>query len=1037
MNRIASPEELSALRDRLVADCDPNRPRITVCGGTGCRANGSMELASALTDEIAKRGLDAKVELKLSGCHGFCQESPVVVVDPQGIFYRRAGLEDRAADVRDIIEQTIVNGKPVERLLYEDPDSGARVPHYKEIPFYAKQVRIALRNNGKIDPNSLEDHIAEDGYAALAKVLSMDPEDVIDWISRSGLRGRGGGGFPTGKKWSLCRSAQDRSKRYVICNADEGDPGAFMDRSIMEGDPHSVLEGMTIGAYAMSKGICPVEGYIYIRAEYPLAVQNVRKAIDQAEAVGLLGNNILGSDFSFHIKIKEGAGAFVCGEETALIASIEGRRGMPRSRPPFPANSGLHGKPSNINNVETWVNVPRIINGGPEWYAGLGTPTSSGTKVFSLVGKVRNSGLVEVPMGTPLREIVFDIGGGILGDRRIKAVQTGGPSGGCIPADMLDIPVDYEELSKAGAIMGSGGMVVMDEDTCMVDIARYFVEFTQSESCGKCVPCRLGTKQMLVILERIASGKGEPGDIQLLQEIGAAVQAGSLCGLGQTAPNPVLTTIRYFADEYAAHIKRKHCAATVCRGLVTAPCTHTCPAGVDVPRYIRYIEKGKFADACNVVREKIPFPSVCGYICFHPCEAKCRRGQIDEAIAIRALKRFAAEQAATKRHKRTPKAQPTGKKVAVVGAGPAGLTAAYYLGNLGHKPTVLEKDAEPGGTLRSGIPAFRLPREIIDAEVDEIRKSAGVRIRTGTTVESVTKLLKKYDAVLLAHGAQKGLKMGIDGEDDSRVFDCLDFLRQVAEGAAPEIGAQVAVIGGGSSAMDAARVALRNGAQKVTVVYRRTRSEMPAAVEEVEEAIEEGIEMKFLASPTEITRNNGRLTMKCVNMELAAVDWSGRRRPMPIEDSTFELPVDSVIMAVGQRPAEMADPGCDVDKRGRVKVNEDEMQTTQPGIFAAGDAVTGPASVIEAIAAGREAAAAIDRYLGGSGNIDEVLAREEDKSKVQMIEEQDERPRVPIPKRPSAERLADKGEVELSYNAEAAVAEAARCLKCDIEEEPV
>jgi len=569
MKKLASIEELDDLRRTVTSSRDPDRPRIVVCGGTGCRANGSLELAKALAEALGARKSDVRVELKLSGCHGFCQESPVVVIHPQEIFYGRVGLEDVQRDVQDIVEQTIVKGETVDRLLYANPANGEKIPRYNDIPFYARQLRIALRNCGKIDPNSIEDHIAEHGYAALAKVLAMDPEDVIDWIARSGLRGRGGGGFPTGKKWLFCRNAEDRTHRYIICNADEGDPGAFMDRSIMEGDPHSVLEGMVIGAYAMSKGICPVEGYVYIRAEYPLAVQNLREAIRQAEALGVLGDNILGTGFNFHVKVKEGAGAFVCGEETALIASIEGERGTPRPRPPFPANRGLFGKPSNINNVETWVNIPRIMNGGPDWYASVGTDTSPGTKVFSLVGKVVNSGLVEVPMGISLREIVFDIGGGTLGGKAFKAVQTGGPSGGCIPAELLDIPVDYEKLAEAGAIMGSGGLVVMDEDTCMVEIARYFIEFTQKESCGKCVPCRLGTRQMLQILDDITRGKGNPGDIELLQEIGRSVKLGSLCGLGQTAPNPVLTTIRYFRDEYEAHINERSCPAGACEHLLS------------------------------------------------------------------------------------------------------------------------------------------------------------------------------------------------------------------------------------------------------------------------------------------------------------------------------------------------------------------------------------------------------------------------------------------------------------------------------------
>ncbi len=1038
MTRLGSVADLDNLRREIISSRDPDRPTLVVCGGTGCRANNSVALFERFRSELETRGLSERVNLKMSGCHGFCQQGPVVVFEPEGFFYREVGLGDLDADVRDIVETTLVKGRPVERLLYVDPDTGEKVTHYREIAFYAKQMRIALRNNGKIDPNSIEDFIAVDGYGALARALSMDPEEVIDWIKKSGLRGRGGGGFPTGLKWGFCRGAADRSVRYIICNADEGDPGAFMDRSIMEGDPHSVLEGMAIGAYAMSRGISPAEGYIYIRAEYPLAVENVRIAIAQAEELGVLGDDILGTGFDFHVKVKEGAGAFVCGEETALLASVEGRRGMPRTRPPFPAHKGLHGKPTNINNVETWANIPRIIGNGPEWYAGIGTAKSTGTKVFSLVGKVKNCGLVEVPMGMTLGEIIFDIGGGTPDGKRFKAVQTGGPSGGCLPTNKLSLEVDYETLAEAGSIMGSGGMVVMDEDTCMVDVAKYFIDFTQSESCGKCVPCRLGTKQMLGILNRISAGEGCEGDIKLLEEIAGAVKEGSLCGLGQTAPNPVLTTIRYFRDEYEAHIKLGKCDAAVCHGLVGAPCKHTCPAGVDVPRYIRCIVAGKYREAADVVRERLPFPAVCGRICYHPCETKCRRLQLDDGIAVRALKRFAVERGTRKRQRRPARRPPTGRKVAVVGAGPAGLTAAYYLARLGHGVTVFEKDAEVGGTLRSGIPAFRLPREVIDADVREIKK-AGVRIRTNSPVKSIGRLFKRgYDAVLLAHGAGEGMKMGIPGADSPRVFDLITFLRQANSGTTLDVGKRAVVIGGGSSAMDAARMAVRLGADQVTVLYRRSRKEMPAADEEVAEAREEGVTFEFLAAPTEIVENgenaDSRLTMKCVRMELGPIDSSGRRRPTPIEGGEFEMKADTVVMAIGQRPEEIAELGCDLNRSGCVRVDEMTLESSRPGVFAAGDVVVGPASVIEAIGAARRVAASIDRYLGGDGNIDGAVRAVEEPVIGELPEEEGERRRPAIASRPARERIADFGEVELGFEEAAALEEAARCLRCDLEE---
>jgi NADH:ubiquinone oxidoreductase subunit F (NADH-binding)/(2Fe-2S) ferredoxin/NAD-dependent dihydropyrimidine dehydrogenase PreA subunit len=532
---------------------------VFICQGTGCVSSKSVEITRALAEAAAEQGLSG-VKIDYTGCHGFCEQGPIAIVEPEGIFYTHVGTDD----VAEIVTSHLRDGKPVERLYYKDPVSNEAIPLYKDIKFYSMQQRIILRNCGHINPERIEDYIATGGYEALKKVLKeMTPEQVIDVIKQSGLRGRGGAGFPTGQKWEFCHNAKGDQK-YMICNADEGDPGAFMDRSTMEGDPNTVIEGMTIAAYAIGAS----EGYIYIRAEYPLAVKRVRLALKQAEEKGFLGDKILGTDFSFHIHVKEGAGAFVCGEETALMASIEGKRGMPRSRPPFPATSGLWGKPSNINNVKSLATVPVIIARGADWYAGTGTEKSKGTCVFALTGKIANSGLIEVPMGIKLRKIIYEIGGGIPGDKKFKAVQTGGPSGGCLPENYLDQSVDYESLTAAGSMMGSGGMVVMDEETCMVDVARYFLSFTQAESCGKCVPCRVGTKQMLDILERICRGEGRTEDTELLQQLGQQIKAGSLCALGQTAPNPVLTTLRYFKDEYIAHIEEKRCPAKVCTKLI-------------------------------------------------------------------------------------------------------------------------------------------------------------------------------------------------------------------------------------------------------------------------------------------------------------------------------------------------------------------------------------------------------------------------------------------------------------------------------------
>ncbi len=995
-----------------------------VCHGTGCVSGKAMEVREALEKAVTELSLDG-VRVDFTGCHGFCQQGPIVVVEPEGIFYSRV----RVDDVPDIVQGHLQNGQPVTRLFYRDPVSGEAVPHYADINFYKKQQRVILRNCGHINPERIGDYVAAGGYQSLRKVLfEMTPEQVIDEVKRAGLRGRGGAGFPTGMKWEFCHNSPGAQK-YMICNADEGDPGAFMDRSTMEGDPHTVVEGMSIAAYAIGAS----EGYIYIRAEYPLAVKRVRLAIGQAEEEGFLGENILGSGFTFRIHVKEGAGAFVCGEETALMASIEGKRGMPRSRPPFPAQSGLWGKPSNINNVKTLATIPVIIAKGADWYAQIGTEKSKGTAVFALTGKIANSGLVEVPMGVPVWDIIYDIGGGIPKGKNFKAVQTGGPSGGCLPARLLSLPVEYEALDQAGSIMGSGGMVVMDEETCIVDVARYFLSFTQAESCGKCVPCRLGTKQMLDILERICNGEGELEDIDLLNELSRSVKDGSLCGLGQTAPNPVLTTIRYFREEYEEHIKRNHCPAAVCKGIVTAPCTHTCPARIDVPRYVRFIADGKPAEAVATIREKIPFPVVCGRVCFHPCEARCRRGQLDEAIAIRALKRFASEHDSGLWKANSKVAPGTGKRVAIIGSGPAGLTAAYYLAKLGHSVTVFEALPEPGGMMRVGIPDYRLPKDLLAAEVDEIR-AVGVDIKTNTRVESLDELFGQgYSAIFLAVGAHQGIDLGVEGEGDPRVVDCASFLKDVSLGKEVKVGDRVAVVGGGNAAIDSARTALRLGAKEVTIVYRRTRSEMPASPEEIDGALEEGVKVYFLAAPSRVIGEDGQVGLECIRMELGVVDTSGRRRPEPVKGSEFIMSFDTIIAAIGQRPEIPEQFGLPLGRGNTIQADPDTLVTSREGVFAGGDAVTGPASVIEAIAAGRQAAISIDKYLGGGGVIDEVLAPPE--GELAPLEEAEEKWRPRMRALPIKQRLGSFAEVELGWNKGAAVEEAARCLRCDLEEQ--
>ncbi len=547
---------------------DHIRAHVLICAGTGCVSSGSKKVQAALNTELVKRGLDKEVKIFETGCHGFCEMGPLLIVYPEGVFYCRV----QESDVPELVESHLYKGRIVERLLYKEPLSHEAIPSYQDIGFYKKQMRMVLANCGHINPESMEEYIARGGYEALGKALTeMTPIQVVEEMKKSGLRGRGGGGFSTGLKWEFASKSKS-NKKYVVCNADEGDPGAFMDRSVLEGDPHRILEGMAICGYAIGAD----EGYIYVRAEYPLAIKRLRIAIQQAEEMGLLGDNIFGSGFGFHLKIKEGAGAFVCGEETALLASIEGKRGMPRPRPPFPAVSGLWGKPTNINNVETFANVPSIITQGADWYASIGTERSKGTKVFALTGRINNTGLAEVPMGITMREIIFDIGGGIPEGKKFKAVQIGGPSGGCLPEDLLDLSIDYDSLIAAGAMMGSGGLVVMDETTCMVDVAKFFLNFTQSESCGKCTPCREGTKRMLEILTRITEGEGRTGDIELLESMSQSIKATALCGLGQTAPNPVLSTLRYFRHEYEAHIDHKRCPAGACTKLSGYNITDIC-----------------------------------------------------------------------------------------------------------------------------------------------------------------------------------------------------------------------------------------------------------------------------------------------------------------------------------------------------------------------------------------------------------------------------------------------------------------------------
>jgi NADH-quinone oxidoreductase subunit F len=884
----------------------------------------------------------------------------------------------------------------------------------------------------------IEQYISRGGYLGLARALTqMKPEDVLEEIKKATLRGRGGAGFATATKWGFVRSAISDEK-YVVCNGDEGDPGAYMNRAELEGNPHAILEGMAIGAYAIGN---VKQGYAYIRAEYPLAIETLAHALKEAEAYGLLGKDILGTGFNFDIDIFPGAGAFVCGEETALLISIEGKRGNPHQRPPFPANvgGGLFGKPTTINNVETWSDVPTIILNGSAWFTNVGNEKSKGTKTLCLVGKINNPGLVEVPLGTTLGKLVFDIGGGIPNGKKFKGALLGGPSGGVIPIDAINTPIDYESVAAQGAIMGSGGVVVMDENNCMVDIVKNsFLQFTAEESCGKCTPCRAGIPQMQVVLEKISSGEATMEDLDALTQLADMITSTSLCGLGQTSPNPVISTLRHYKAEYEAHIIDKHCPAAVCRHLFKSPCQHTCPVELDIPGYVSLIKEGKFVEAYALIKQRNPLPAICGRVCHHPCELKCNRAQVDESVAIRDLKRFAADYTYNTGAKIKQKCGPAkAEKVAIIGAGPAGLSAAWDLAMDGYPVTIFEALPVAGGMLAVGIPEYRLPKDILQKEIDEI-KEIGVEIKLNTPVKDMGALLKEgYKAVFIATGAHLGMKMNIPGEELPGVYDAIEFLRKIALGDKVDMGKRVAVVGGGNSAIDSARVAIRKGAE-VHLIYRRERNDMPAMAEEVKAAEEEGVQFHFLTNPVKIAAKGNAKSLVLTKMDLGDYDRSGRKVAKPIAGSEFEIEVDTVIEAIGQRPdtSFLKNDGIEVNNNVIV-ADSRTLATAHPGIFAGGDAVLGPQTVIEAIAHGQRAASSIKRYLQGKQlgprvqrysyepipTPQTVPTDEETKEKARVVEKE-----LALKKRKTSFK-----EVALAFTPEQAQTEASRCLRCDLD----
>jgi NADH-quinone oxidoreductase subunit F len=810
-----------------------------------------------------------------------------------------------------------------------------------------------------------------------------------------------------------------------------------MDRSVIEGDPHSLLEGMAICGYAVGAR----EGYIYCRAEYPLAIRRLEVAIAQAEEFGLLGDNILNSGFSFHLRVKEGAGAFVCGEETALLASVEGRRGEPRPRPPFPAVRGLWDKPTNLNNVKSYATVPQIIVNGSDWFANIGSPRSPGTAIFALTGKVNNTGLVEVPMGITLGEIIYDIGGGVPGGKTFKAVQTGGPLGGCIPVEHLNVKVDFDSLKAVGAVMGSGGMIVVDEDTCMVEFAKFFLTFASAESCGKCIPCRVGGQRMLEVLTRISDGRGKMEDLDTIKEIAAGMQAGSLCALGQLTPGPVLAALEYFRDEFIAHIEQKRCPAGACRELVRARCSNACPASVDVPSYIALVAQGRYAEALEVHRKANPFALACGRVCPAFCEKSCRRGDIDEPIAVRSIKRFMADHELAVPWTPSIVSEPKGKKVAVVGAGPAGLTAALRLAQEGYGVTVFEKLPVPGGMMAVGIPDYRLPRDILNVEIDNIRR-AGVDIRCNQSIGcdfTLDDLLdeKGYDAVVLAIGAHKSRELRIAGEDKKGVIHGVDFLRDVALGNAPDLaGKRVGVVGGGNVAIDAVRTAWRLGASEAHIIYRRRREDMPAYEDEIRAAEEEGTVFHFLTNPTQVVGDEHVTGVECLRHTLGDFDSSGRRRPLPTSGSELVIDMDVLIPAIGQAPdQDWLGEDDDISLRRNDTVNtQGTLATTRPAVFAAGDVVLGPATVVDAVAQGNLVARAVHRYLTGE-QVERLVTVPgyEVVDQPFNLDDYADALRPEMPEISIVERRGNFCEVELGMDEPTIQEECKRCLRCDLE----
>jgi NADH-quinone oxidoreductase subunit F len=1036
-----------------MAVLSPERPRITVGMGTCGTGNGADLVLEAMRKAAgksrAKGGLDPAVVSV--GCLGYCAAEPLVTLAIPGqpaLLFTKVQPKDAAlfveacGDARTLARLAMKAEGKIESWDYKTAvlDFGQGYPelrHWHEIPFFQGQEKVVLRDAGMINPEDIDEYIAVGGYGALVKaVTSQQPADVIAEIAAAGLRGRGGAGFPTARKWQLMAN-QPGPDKWVVCNADEGDPGAYMNRNEIESDPHALVEGMTLGAFAMGAN----RGFIYVRAEYPLAVERLRKAMADAKALGLLGEHILGTSFSFDLDIVMGAGAFVCGEETALLTSAEGRAGRPLPRPPFPAQKGYMGLPTNINNVETWCNVPVILSRGGAWYAGIGTAKSTGTKVFSLVGKVENTGLVELPLGTKLETMIYGMGGGAGPGKRIRAVQSGGPSGGCIPADKFDASIDYESLAAIGAIMGSGGMVVMDQDNCMVDVARYFVSFTAAESCGKCAPCREGLSQMLRILTDVSRGEATYKDLDELERLARTVRDSALCGLGQTAANPVLTTLKYFREEFERHIRDKRCDAGTCEHLFQALCENSCPMHMNIPGYLALVKEGRLEDAYELTLRDNPLPGTMGRICHFHCSTRCRREGLDDPVQQGEIHRYLADTARqTGRDKAIwkrladEKSKASGKRIGIVGAGPAGLAAAFYLARLGHEVTVYDEREKAGGILRYGIPAYRLPKDVLDHELGVLTR-LGVRfvfkIRIGRDLP-LAELASNCDAVLIAIGAEGDRALGIPGEQLAGVHPGYEYLDWFARKKAPRLGQRVLILGGGNVAIDAARTVHRQG-KTVTVAYRRTRFDMPANPHELEGAEEEGIHFQYMITPREFL-DDGKGHVRAIRFEVmkaGQADRSGRPTPVPT-GQTIDIECDDVLVAVGEKvdSAELAREGIEAARDGRIKADPFTMLTALPKVWATGDAVSGPATAAEAMGEAKRVAREIDKVLSGEDRFASLFRNFQYAMDIPLEPEGSckNRPRY----LPPDQRKGNFIEISQGYDGDRAISEARRCLRCDV-----